>query len=237
MSHLSEKLGLIYKVSAYKINTCLREVSKQLSIDENKVLFHVSATNMKKCLRDHNLIPLKIVGKGYGNEGLFQVCYKENCDYLLKFVEKEYIGSEIKYSEKFGKIGISPKVLIPRIDCKKLYGDSIGFVIKMVDGDLSELFLDPYFLNKESQVFNVFDQVIKIIKTVVIKYHVNHRDIKINNFVYKRTSKGIKVYLIDWGSAEEISSEYNEIILDSLRTFEMTFEKPVEYGLLTLQEV
>jgi len=236
MDTVSDKLALVYNVPRYDIDTCLRQVSKKLGIDENEVLFQIMAFNMNKCLRDHNLVPIKMIGKGFANEGLFQVCYNEDCDYFLKFVSKDE-AEEVKYSEKFGKIGISPKILIKNVDCKNLYSDSIGFVMEKMDGDLSELLFDPYFLNKKNQTISVLNQVVKIITTVVNKYNIDHRDTKVSNFVYKKTSKGIKVYLIDWGLAKKISPDDREkTITADIDLFKYTFFNPEEGGSMNTQE-
>jgi hypothetical protein len=111
----------------------------------------------------------------------------KDCDYVLKHVLKQ----EAEFATELGKAGLSP-LIIDSFQCPANWRLIIG---EKMDGDLTPFFYPP------KQMDEIMPQVFDILYRMVVDYNIVNYDIKINNFLWKKTDTGLKIYITDCGLA------------------------------------
>jgi hypothetical protein len=155
---------------------------------------------------------------------IIQVCNMNDCDYVLKFSgeweEERFI--------KMGKAGLSPR-FIESFPC----GDDLAIILEKMDGDLSDFLYPPQKILDE-----IFPKVFDIIYRMIVDYNVCQNDAKVNNFLWKKTDKGLKIYITDFGMATDCleeedflnKSELQKLLRDHMSAFNNSYVNPSFYG-------
>ena len=101
-----------------------------------------------------------------------------------------------------------------------------------MDGDLSKLFYPP------TRMDEILPQVLDIMYRMPVEYNRCYTDTKINNFLWKETDKGIKVYLADLGKPHQCETPtfgnmfgLDGLLADNIITFFASFAYPYEHGI------
>jgi serine/threonine protein kinase len=164
--------------------------------------------------------PINIIGQGFGrglNEDnyIYQVCQSNQCNAVLKIVE----AGEAEITMLMGDRGIAPRV-IDIFTC----GTQTMMVMEKIDGDLSDFLYPP----RELDV--IMAQVLDLLYRVLIDHGISHNDTKVDNFLWKWTDGAIRVYLADYGLAEQCIEPCQEKLRQSLNLFNKSYMSPEMWG-------
>eukprot|EP01116_Phalansterium_solitarium_P015479 TRINITY_DN3425_c0_g1_i2.p1 TRINITY_DN3425_c0_g1~~TRINITY_DN3425_c0_g1_i2.p1 ORF type:complete len:228 (-),score=11.54 TRINITY_DN3425_c0_g1_i2:601-1221(-) len=184
----------------------------------------------KKCLQDY--VAQKEIGHGSYGE-VFTACRQSDCAYVMKVqhikdddataVTQEEFDNEVKVSELMGKVGVGPKVYRSFVcdDCGRTTythdAERLGFIVMERLDTTVKAFFDQDPDNGRLYGDAIHQRIIAKIHDMVNKGVVNV-DLRPENLMLKLPEK--RVYIIDWGLAEQVASTDQTDVDRCLKAFE-----------------
>jgi len=171
-----------------------KQVAEKLKAEKEKInpqekeKLEIALTNFgKNCEIFDKWTPLKLITHSK-YKPIIQICNSNDCNFAAKFASLK----EAEFSEQMGKVGLSPQIL-DISQCE----DKMVIVAEKFDGDVSEFFYPPHHLNE------IIPQVLDLIYQLLVIHGICHNDTAGNNFLWKKTDYGLKVYVTDYSSSDK----------------------------------